>query len=394
MKKFGFLMVCALLASAIALPVAYAQTAQPKFKSEDEQKLYGEYYNACNVEKNETKCVDLAKQFYDKFPDSDYRKYAKDTIINALGKEFQAALAAFYGSAPDAGKWGKLLSVHDEYLKWQPENIYVKAHTALAASRSVLAGVYKDLNRTKMLTEAALQLMASTTPAEGWKDDQWKPLRESALAYGNQYLGYYELEQPTPNLENAIKFLTLSTEVKSKEALGWKDPNNYALRASIYQKQYVALSAEYRALSDDDKRGEKGKALLEKINPVIDKMIDDYARTVAVAKGESAAALAAQAKQSLDDFWKYRYKDLVGGQDALIKHFEADPLAAAPARTPSVTQADPSASAPPTTTGATKLAGSSGDPTAAKSNGKAAATKGKATAKPAAKKPAKGKRRG
>jgi hypothetical protein len=130
-------------------------------------------------------------------------------------------------------------------------------------------------------------------------------------------------------------------------------------------------------LSDDDKRGEKGKALLDQINPVIDKMIDDYARTVAVAKGESAAALSGQAKQSLDDFWKYRYKDLVGGQDGLIKHFEADPLAPAPARTPSATQADPSASAPPTTSGPTKLAAGSGDPTAAKPNGKAAKTPAK-----------------
>ena len=392
MKKFGFLMVCALLASAIALPVAYAQPAQPKFKSEDEQKLYGEYYNACNVEKNKTKCFDLAKQFYEKFPTSDYAQYAKNTIINQLGEDFQAALTAFYSSAPDAGKWGKLLSVHDEYLKWQPDNVYVKAHTALAASRSVLAGVYKDLNRTKMLTEAALQLMTSPTPAEGWKPEQWTPLRESVQAYGNQYLGYYELEQPTPNLENAIKFLTLSTQVKSKEALGSKDPNNYALRASIYQKQYVALSSEYSALSDDDKRGEKGKALLDRINPLIDKMIDDYARTVATAKGESAAALADQANKSLEQFWKYRYSNLPGGQAALIKHFEADPLSTAPERAPASSQPDPSAVAPPTTSGKTALATSSGgDPTAAKSNGKASPTKGKTT-KPAAKKPTKGRR--
>jgi hypothetical protein len=392
MKKFGLLMVCALLASAIALPVAYAQAPQPKFKTEDEQKLYGEYYAACNPDKNDGKCVGLAKQFYQKYPDSDYARYAKDTITIALGKEFQAALSAYYSSAPDAAKFEKLVSVHDEYLKWQPDNIYVKVHTALASTRSVLAGVYKDLNRAKTLTEVALQLMASPTPAQGWEPGQWGPLRESVQAYGNQYLGYYELEQPTPNLENAIKFLTLSTEVKSKEAIGSKDPNNYALRASIYQKQYVALSAEYRALTDDEKRGEKGKALLDQINPLIDKMIDDYARTVATAKGESSAALAEQAKGSLDQFWKYRYTNLPNGQDALVKHFEADPLAAAPARTPPAAQADPSAEAPPTSTGATKLAGPSGDPTAAKSNGKASATKGKTT-KPAAKKPTKGRRR-
>lgn len=382
MKKYGLWMVCALLAVAIALPVAaYAQQQQPKFKSEDEQKLYTEYYNACNVEKNEAKCLDLAKQFLDKFATSDYAPYPKSTIVNWYGTQFQNALTAFYADGvPDTAKLNKLLTVGDDYLKWQADNIYVKAHMALAASRAVLAQKYTDTARTKSLVETALQQMASTTPPEGWKPEQWNPLRTNVLAQGHQYLGYQELEQSTPNLDEAIKHLSEATQVKDGEGIGWKDPNNYWLRATAYQKQYTPLSEQYRALSDDDKRGEPGKALLDQINPLIDKMIDDYARVVAVASSPGAKELRDAARQSLDSFWNYRYKNLPGGQEQLVKHFEADPLATAPERTPASSE-ELTPEAPTASTGKPALATGS----APTENGtKAAPAKGKS--KPAPKK--------
>lgn len=385
MKKYSFLMVCALLAGLFALPMTtFAQ--QPKFKSEEEQKLYTEYYNACNVEKNKPKCFDLAKVFLDKYPTSDYAQYAKATIINTLGENFQTALSGFYQGNVDAGKLDKVLMAGDEYLKWQPENVFVSVQTALAANRAVFAQVYKDLNRTKSLAERALSLMESTTPPKDYPADGWTTLRDTVMVQSNQFLGYYELEQPTPDLDKAIRHLTLSTEVKDKDGAGRKDPNNYWLRASAYQKQYAKLSEEYGKLSDDDKRGDVGKALLDKINPLVDKMIDDYARVSATAKSEGAAGLRDAANQLLESFWKYRYSNLPGGQSALIKHFEADPLAAAPARTPASSQPDPGEGAPPTGATATpKLAaGSSNQPGSAngsKATTPAKSTKGKATTK-------------
>ena len=67
------------------------------------------------------------------------------------------------------------------------------------------------------------------------------------------------------------------------------------MRASIYQKQYVALSNEYRALSDDDQRGDKGKALLDQINPLIDKMIDEQSAETDVTKRKAMVTKIEQA---------------------------------------------------------------------------------------------------
>ena len=176
------------------------------------------------------------------------------------------------------------------------------------------------MGKAKMLAEKALGLMASPNPPADYPADQYTPLRENVLAQSNQFLGYYELEQPTPNLDAAIGFLTKSTEVRNKDGLGWKDPNNYWLRASAYQKQYAKLSGDYRALADEQKTGDAGKALLDQINPVIDKMIDDYARVVAAATGnEAARELSTSAREQLDALWKYRYSNLANGQADLIR---------------------------------------------------------------------------
>ncbi|MBX3280355.1 MAG: hypothetical protein KF868_20350 [Acidobacteria bacterium] len=396
MKKFSILTVCALLAGLLALPMGAFAQQQPKFKSEEEQKLYSEYYNACNVEKNKNKCFDLAKTFLEKHSDSDYAPYAKSTIINTLGENFQGALGAFYQGDVEAGKLDKLISTGEEYLKWQPDNAYVSAQMALAACRAVLAQVSKDLPRAKRLAEKAIQQMDSTTPGEGWSAEQWTPLRENVMAQGNQYLGYYELEQPTPDLEAAIRYLTLSTEVRNKDGLGWKDPNNYWLRASAYQRQYAQLSEQYRALSDEQKTGDEGKALLDRINPIIDKMIDDYARVCATAKNPGAASLRDAAMQTLNDFWKYRYKNIPDGQIALVRHFDADPLVSAPERTPAAAESNLDESAPPTGVTATpKLAAGSGNQPGGANGSKTGASKGgasKTTKKPAAKKPTPRKR--
>ncbi|MEP7271443.1 MAG: hypothetical protein ABI882_08045, partial [Acidobacteriota bacterium] len=308
---------------------------------------------------------------------------------------FQTELSSFYADpTPAAAKLERLLTTGEEYLKLQPEKPqpYVSAHMALAASRAVLANTYKDLNRAKMLAERALTLMASPNPPAEYPAEQYGPLRENVLANSNQFLGYYELEQPTPNIDAAVGFLTKATEVKNKDGLGWKDPNNYWLRATSHQKLYAKLSGDYKALTDEQKNGDQGKALLEQINPVIDRMIDDYARVVATAAtNENAKELSKAAKEELDSLWKYRYGKMVNGQNDLIKYFAADPTVAAPPRTPDAATADMNAAIP--TSAGTKPTLTAASPTAngAKATTSSKTTKGK-TKKPAAKPKGKKKR--
>ena len=179
--------------------------------------------------------------------------------------------------------------------------------------------------------------------------------------------------------------LTESTKVRNKDGLGWKDPNNYWLRASAYERKYAKLSEEYRKLTDEQKTSDPGKALLDQINPLIDKMIDDYARVIAVGSNADAKSLRDAAREKIDQLWKYRYSNLPGGQDALVNHFKTDPLAEAPPRTPAASTPD-SANAPPTQTSTKATLSSSSAPTSAgSSNGSKSTSKSTTTKKPASK---------
>ena len=369
MKKFLFTMASAVLAAALVLPASVAaQAQQPKFKSQEEQQDYTAFFNAAYTEKNVPKGMELAKNFLAKYPDSEVAKFASGFILSTLGNDFQSALSAYYAGS-DLPKLEKLLTAGTDYLKLQPEAPYIQAQMALAASRGVLAQFYKDLPRAKQLAQNALKAMDSPTPPKDYPADQYLPLRENVMAQSHQFLGYYELEQPSPNLDSAISHLTDSTKVKNKDGLGWKDPNNYWLRASAYERKYAKLSEEYRKLTDEQKTSDPGKALLDQINPLIDKMIDDYARTIAVGANPDAKSLRDAAKEKIDQLWKYRYSNLPGGQDALVAHFKTDPLAEAPPRTPSSATPDASNAPPTQTTTKPTLTSSSAPTSAGSSNG-------------------------
>ena len=206
MKKFLSTIALAVLAAALVLPTtvsAQAAAQQPKFKTEEEQKDYTAFFNAAYTEKNVPKGMELAKSFLSKYPDSEVAKFASGFILSTLGAEFQTALGAYYQTS-DLPRLEKLLSAGQDYLKAQPDAQYVTAQMALAASRGVLAQFYKDLPRAKELAQNALRAMESPTPPKDYPADQYLPLRENVQAQSHQFLGYYELEQPTPNLDAAI----------------------------------------------------------------------------------------------------------------------------------------------------------------------------------------------
>jgi hypothetical protein len=95
-------------------------------------------------------------------------------------------------------------------------------------------------------------------------------------------------------------------------------------------RNYEKLSAQYNALTDAEKTGEAGKALLSRVNAVVDKMIDDYARVVALAVQPAQKPLQDAAREQLTQLWKYRHDGKTEGLEAHIKAFQNDPTAVPP----------------------------------------------------------------
>ncbi|MBK7601662.1 MAG: hypothetical protein IPJ07_25290 [Acidobacteria bacterium] len=381
MKKFGLMIALGIFASLMVLSPTVANA-----QDEKQTELERNFYDACYTKKDMTTCLTLAKELKGKYPTSTYIKYADGQIKKDKSDKFQNALTAFY-NGPDAPKLDQLVANAEDYLTVETGDTavaYIVTRVALATSYGVMGGIYKDADKAKSFSERALKAMANEAAPQGWDAKDYTPLRDTTLAQLNQFLGY-QILQANGAPEQAVEYLNKAIAVKHKDGLGWKDPNNYFLRSNATFQEYQKLSKEYQALSDDQKTGDAGKAVLAKINPTIDKMLADYARVLATATKPETKVLKDGAKEQFDQFWKYRTGSDAGAAE-FVKAFEADPTVPGPTVPAKAETSDtPAAGAPPAgaanapkLTTAVSANSSTGTASTEKAGGKAAPAKGKA----------------
>lgn len=327
MKKLSLSITGALLFGALViLPNTASAQDDPKAAFERD------WYDACYTKKDQPKCLAMSKELAAKYPGSTYiepaTKIIKQDELTKAWEAFQAALKDYYSGAPDAAKLDKLFSTGDAFLVLQPNYPDVVAQQALAGSSAALGEAYKDLDKVKGYAEKALALFdAANTPNKDQMDQaRWAQFRELIQAYENQFLGFY-YNQPNGDTQKALDYLGKSIAVKSASGAGWKDPNNYWIRSTINNATYVKLSKEYSALSDEQKVGDAGKALLKQIGEAVDKILPDYARVIVTATKPEYQSLQTAARETFNALWKFR-TDAPEKGEAYIKNYAADPTVA------------------------------------------------------------------
>ncbi len=389
MKKLTLFTALLLLAGSVVLsPVT--TNAQDEKQVEFERA----WYEVCFTKKpkDTDKCYQLSKELVEKHPKSTYLEDAKKQVTNyEKGKnwekaweKFQAALKAYYGG-PDAAKLEQLFTAGEDVLKIQSDQQFVIAHLALAGAHASLPQIYKNLDKVKRYAEQALRVFEPTKAPEGWQQPDWDSLREIVHTQMYQFMGFYLIETKG-NQEEAINYLTKATQIKGKDGAGWKDPNNYYFRSTVYTNQYVALQAEYGKLTDVDKTGDVGKEILKKVNDLLDtKLISDYARILATATKPENSSLKEDARRQFDQFWKYRTEAPEKAAD-YVKSFASDPTVAGPPVPAKAETSETAPTAPTVGPSNVKVTSSTGAPGSgakgATSNGrnsKGTSTKGKPT---------------
>jgi hypothetical protein len=330
MKKLGFLalafsiawLVTPTLALNNASPATYQQPQAPPLP-EDAAAAYTDYYN----EKDEAKKYEKAKAFLEKYPTVDKfwqngpQVFIKRYELTKIYDKCKAADTAFF-SSPNEANLNNFITACDVWInKALKPDIYYTTRISLGTGYGVLAGFYKDTARGESYTGKALPLLTPTAVPEGWKQADWDNFRKENTGRLTQYQGLYKLRQTAPDFEAAVKYLTEAANYKDGPAV--KDPNTYLLRAEATTGLYTKLNAEYTALSDDQKVAETGKALLNKIYPVVEQMANDYARVVALTEGNAPyKAIHDDAKAQCEQFVKFLNKD--GKPEELYKLFKGD----------------------------------------------------------------------
>ena len=210
------------------------------------------------------------------------------------------------------------------------------------------------------------------TLIEGGKSlDNWGPLtnKETALAYLNFTAGTLTLEKdPSNALKNLIKAAQYETPLK-------KSPFTYAYIAGAYETgPYAKQSEQYKTVYGGKDETPESKLALANINQLVDRMIDGYARAVALAGTDANFAKQKPVwQESLTTWYKYLHNNTTDGMDQYVAGVVAKPLPPEPT---------PLTSLPTPAPAATPANGTSGAPNA---NGTASTTAPAGTTQPATK---------
>lgn len=200
--------------------------------------------------------------------------------------------------------------------------------------------------------------------------ESWDPLgsKDVAVAYLNYSIGTLTLEKdPSAALKNLIKAAQFETPLK-------KSAYTYAYIAGAYETgPYAKLSEQYKVQFSGKDETPESKLMLANINQLVDRMIDAYARAVALAGADTPAAAKTGWNESLTQWYKFRNSDKTEGMDQLVAGILTKPLPPEPTPLTSLPATSTPAATPTSTSGATQGTG----------NGAAASTTAPAGAKPA-----------
>jgi tetratricopeptide (TPR) repeat protein len=202
----------------------------------------------------------------------------------------------------------KLLADEPTYLRAQIDLGYA-GYLAASAKNESYNSTALDYAR-----KAIQAIESGKTPTE------WAPFKgkDDTLAYLNYAVGYLTLKSsPDQALDSLLKAAQYESDIK-------KTPSTYYFLAVAYESgPYKTMSTSYQANYANKPETPESKAALEKLNVVMDRIIDAYARAIA------AAGTSANTEQSrkewlaqVSNYYKFRHD----GSDVGLNEFIAAAL--------------------------------------------------------------------
>jgi len=213
-------------------------------------------------------------------------------------------------------KFAEAYSTGAKILADEPN--YLRAQIDLGYAGYLAASAKNETYNTAALDYArkAIQAIESgKTPTE------WAPFKgkDDTLAYLNYAVGFLTLKtNPEQAIESLIKAAQYDSDIK-------KTPSTYYFLAVAYESgPYKTMSAAYQTNFANKPETPESKAALEKLNVVIDRIIDAYARAIAAAGTDPKTEQGRKDwMAALSNYYKFRHD----GSDVGINEFIAAALA-------------------------------------------------------------------
>jgi hypothetical protein len=330
MKTLTRLIVCGVVVATFALQALAQQTTaspaasptpastQQQTQQEDPEAkaaLYKRFTD--NYKTNQAVANDAAKEYLQKYPNDDPKiiAYLKDFVSKYEKGSRKGQLDTLMRDK----KYEEAFQVGKEVLASQADDLPTLIAVSWAGLNLATTG--KEANNAEAANYArkTIQLIESgKTPEEG------KPFtaKEETLGWLNYALGIFSLKNNPAEATNDF------VKAASHEGFAKKDPQTYALLAIAYQAgQYNKLREDFKTRFEGKPESDESKAALENLNQVMDRIIDAYARAVALSGSEAKyAAKKTEWTKQLTDFYKFRNNNSETGLNELIAGVLSKPL--------------------------------------------------------------------
>lgn len=303
------LVLAAFMAVSLATfgPVAIAQETDDPAKIA----IYKQFYD--NHKNNPVVAYKAAREYIQRYTkDKDqYIDYLSKWITIYERDERKRQLPGLINEK----NFAEAYSIGAKILADEPD--YLRAQIDLGYAGYLAASAKNETYNTQALGYArkAIQLIDS-----GKAPTEWAPFKgkDDTLAYLNYAVGFLTLKTtPDQAIDSLLKAAQYESEIK-------KTPSTYYFLAVAYESgPYKTMSAAYQKDFTDKPETPASKAALEKLNVVIDRIVDAYARAIAAAGTDpKTEASRKEWLTAMSTYYKFRH----GGSDAGMNEFIAAAL--------------------------------------------------------------------
>jgi len=322
-----------LLALTFTLGAASQLQAQPRSQvvqeTDDEFKVTTYKRFVDNWENNPGVAYQAAKDYMARYnkEDDQYTRYLKAWMADFEAKEKAERLAAEKADREQQllgtftqKDYAKAYGMAKQVLADNPENVKVLialGYEGLLASQEARNESFNS--EAANFAQKAIQLIEAGKTPESWAPFKNKEDVLSSLYYA---LGFYNLKpKPENSIPNFIKAAQIDSDRKSSTS------TYYYLAVAYQTGPYKRLSEDYGKRFANQPESPESKAALDGVNKVVDKMIDAYARAVALAGNDPQQQNAKnQWMTQLTNFWKFRHEGTDTGLTEYIAGVLAKPL--------------------------------------------------------------------
>jgi hypothetical protein len=327
MKNVLRLLIIAALAAAFALPALAQGTpsagaAGPCTQDADAKAaLYKKFLDSYKGSPDQQKAASEAgKEYLTKYgncPDEADKKIAS-FIQNWVGK-YEKATVEFNCTDAVNKNPTQAFQLCKPIIEQNPDNLKIYLMLVAAGVKNAQSGS-KSLNaEAANAARKALDLIG-----QGKTTDSWAPFtnQQEAAAGLHYYVGFFSLDN-TPE-ETATQLLQAAQSNTSFS----KEPSTYQLLgAAYYNGEFNKLAAQYKACCEGKEETPESKALYDKINYSLDRIIDAYARAVALSgTNPKYAAITSKVKPVLTSLYKQRHDNSDAGLNELLASVLNKPL--------------------------------------------------------------------